>query len=224
MADLFHLTLVSRNNKTGPIPVSTSSADLCPVSCPFKGQGCYGESGPLALHWREVTAGRRGASWPDFLAQIAALPAGTFWRHNQAGDIQDPNTVAGRTALKQLVNANRGRRGFTFSHHPLTRAVVEAFKAATAQGFTVNASTETIDAADTAVSRGLRAAVVVPSTDTRRIWLSPNGNRVVTCPAQIHEGVTCSTCGLCQWRPASVIVAFRAHSTNRRRIDAWLPT
>lgn len=229
MTPLFHLSRVSGNSKTGPIPVSTSPASTCPASCPFlrgNGGGCYGDGGPLALHWAEVSAGRRGVPWPDFLAQIAALPAGTFWRHNQAGDLPDPTTVAGRTALKQLVNANRGRRGFTFSHHPLTRAVAEAFKAATAQGFTVNASTETIDAADAAVSHGLRAVTVVPSTDRRRIWRSPDGHHVVTCPAQAlpDRGITCQTCRLCHARPQRVIVAFRAHGTGARRVDAWLST
>jgi hypothetical protein len=161
--------------------------------------------------------------WLDFLRLIRSLPHRQLWRHNQAGDLQDPSTIAGRTALKQLVTANRGRSGFTFSHHRLTRAVVEAFKAATAQGFTVNASTETIEAADAAVSRGLRAVVVVPSTDTRRFWKSPDGNRVVTCPAQIHDDMTCHRCQLCHARPQEVIVAFRAHGASRRRVDAWLP-
>jgi hypothetical protein len=162
-------------------------------------------------------------AWPDFLRLIQSLPYRQLWRHNQAGDLQDPSTIAGRTALKQLTTANRGKRGFTFSHHLLTRRVIEAFKAATAQGFTINASTETIEAADSAVFNGLRAVVVVPSTDERRIWRSPAGHRVVTCPAQIHDGMTCQRCQLCHARPQEVIVAFRAHGTGRRRVDAWLP-
>ena len=220
----FHLSLASRNHKAGPIPVSTSPVDLCPSSCPFRdGGGCYATTGPLAIHWAAVNDGHRGVSWPDFLRLIRHLPHRQLWRHNQAGDMQDPSTIAGRTALKQLTIANRGKQGFTFTHHRLTRAVIEAFKAATAQGFTVNTSTETIEAADAAVSRGLRAVVVVPSTDTRRFWRSPDGNRVVTCPAQIHEGMTCQRCQLCHARPQEVIVAFRAHGPLRRRVDAWLP-
>lgn len=223
MAPLFHLSRVSGNSKTGPIPVSTSPRSTCPPGCPFLGQGCYGDGGPIAIHWAEVSAGRRGVPWPDFLRLIRSLPAGQLWRMNQAGDLQDPDTVAGRAALRQLVTANRGRRGFTFSHHPLTRLVVRAFRDATARGFTVNASTETVAAADAAVAAGLFAVTVVPSTDQRRFWFSPAGNRVVTCPAQLHAGVTCSTCQICHDRPASVIVAFRAHGASRRRVDAWLP-
>lgn len=218
----YHLTPRSSNAKTGPIPVSTSSRKLCPSSCPFAANGCYAASGPLALHWREVTEGRRGMPWPEFLQAIRDLPAGQLWRANQAGDIADPATTAGRRALKELTAANQGRRGFTYTHHPLTPSAIAALKGSTAQGFTVNASTETIGAADRAVAYGLRAVTVVPSTDTRRFWRSPDGNPVVACPAQVHEGLTCERCQLCAKRPQEVIVAFRAHGTSRKKVDAVL--
>lgn len=220
----FHLTARSGNSKTGPIPVSTSPADLCPQSCPFRdGGGCYASTGRLSLNWQAVTAGHRGAPWSEFLAQIAALPAGTLWRHNQAGDIQDPTTISGRTMLRNLVTANRGKKGFTFTHHrPRTAAAIQALKGATADGFTVNVSTESIADADRMVAHGLRAITVVPSTDDRRMWRSPDGHPVVTCPAQVRNDVTCDRCRLCQGRPQEVIIAFRAHGSGARRVDARL--
>ena len=217
---LYHLTTVSANTKTGLIPVSTSSADLCPTTCPFRAGGCYAASGPLALHWREVTANRRGDTFTVFLDKLRSLAPGTLFRHNQAGDIKDPKTAAGRRDLTALVDAVRHLKGFTYTHHRLTPLARTAIKAATANGFTVNVSTETIDAADAAVSHGLRAVTVVPSTDTRRVWLSPDGNHVLTCPAQVHDGMTCQTCRLCHARPQTVIIAFRAHGSSRRRVDS----
>jgi hypothetical protein len=218
----FNLTVRSGNAKTGPIPVSTSSRATCPDSCPFKRNGCYGDGGPLAIHWQAVTDGERGNPWEEFLAAVAALPAGQIWRHNQAGDLWKPGTLTGRTALFQLVEANRGKRGYTYSHHKRTAATVEAFKAATANGFTVNASCETVAAADHAISQGLRAVFVVPSTETRTAWDTPDGNRAVLCPAQRIEGLTCERCGLCQSRPQNVAVAFKAHGSGRKRIEAVL--
>ena len=41
-----HLTLKSANAKTGPIPVSVTSDDSCPKSCPFNDGACYAKSGP----------------------------------------------------------------------------------------------------------------------------------------------------------------------------------
>ena len=69
----FHLTLKSSNVKTGPIPVSTSSAATCPPTCPFNnGEGCYAGSGPLALHWKKVTEKTRGDQFAEFLNKIEA--------------------------------------------------------------------------------------------------------------------------------------------------------
>jgi hypothetical protein len=218
----FHLTPRSANAKTGPIPVSTSSRATCWDGCPFLKNGCYADAGPLALHWDAVTRGDRGTPWSDFLAAVAALPAGQIWRHNQAGDLYRPGTVTGRKALAQLVEANRGRRGFTYSHHKRTPATVQAFKAATANGFTVNASCETVAGADAAIANGLRAVFVVPSAETRTAWDTPGGNRAVLCPAQRRDGVTCATCQLCQSRPSNVAIAFQAHGTGRRRIESVL--
>lgn len=213
----FHLTARSANAKTGPIPVSTSSAETCPQgdTCPFKGNGCYAETGPLALHWRAVTEGRRGMPWADFLAAIRALPVGQLWRHNQAGDLWKPGTAMGRAALSQLVEANRGRRGFTYSHHKRTPATVQAFRAATAHGFTVNASCHSESEADAAIADGLRAVFVVPASDTRTQWDTAGGNRAVVCPAQRFDQMTCSRCQLCAARPQHVAIVFRAHGTGR---------
>lgn len=222
----FHLTPRSANAKTGPIPVSTSSRATCWQGCPFYGNGCYGDAGPLAIHWAAVTRGDRGMPWRDFLRAVSELPVGQLWRHNQAGDLFKPGTIAGRAALAALVAANRGRKGYTYSHHRRTPAVIAAFKAATANGFTVNASCQTEREADAAMANGLRAVFVVPSTDTRHQWQTAGGNRAVLCPAQRSgprfAGMTCDRCRLCQSRPSNVAIVFRAHGTGRGRVDAVL--
>lgn len=215
----FHLTPVSANAKTGAIPVSTSSAATCAVSCPFRGNGCYAESGPLAIHWRAVSDGVRGASWRQFLAAIAALPVRQLWRHNQAGDLVNPATATGRRMLAQLTEANRGRRGYTYTHHKRTPAAIAALKSATAQGFTVNASCHNEREADAAIAHGLRAVFVVPASEPRRFWSTAGGNRAVVCPAQYRAGITCASCGLCQARPEHIAIAFLAHGTSWRAAE-----
>ena len=83
-----HLTLKSRNEKTGPMPLSTTTAMKCPVASPYNsGGGCYASGGPLAIHWRKVTEGLAGMPWKAFTAAIAQLPLGILWRHNEAGDL-----------------------------------------------------------------------------------------------------------------------------------------
>ena len=112
----YHLVRVSRNRKTGPIPVTTTSANSCPPNCSFKSNGCYAESGPLAIHWGAVSRRRRGSSFDELLREIATLRRHALWRHNQAGDLtpKAPGVIDARL-LTRLAMANRGRRGFTLS-------------------------------------------------------------------------------------------------------------
>ncbi len=83
------------------------------------GGGCYAKSGPLALHWSKVSDGSRGTDWRTFCESIASLPEGQLWRHNQAGDLPGMNLEIDRIMLADLVDANKGRNGFTYTHKPV---------------------------------------------------------------------------------------------------------
>ena len=58
------LSFPSRNAKTGPIAVSSTSRRTCPSSCPLAGdQGCYAEAGfHTRLHWDRLSPGATGFS------------------------------------------------------------------------------------------------------------------------------------------------------------------
>ena len=70
-------------------------------------------------HWDAVTNGQRGDSWEVFLAQVRKLAKSELWRHNQAGDLAGEGDSIDLNALNELVLANRGRRGFTYTHKPM---------------------------------------------------------------------------------------------------------
>jgi len=219
----FHLSLVSSNQKTGKIPVSSSQRSTCSPTCPFlKDGGCYGENYPLKFHWDKLDSGDRGVPMAEFFRLIAALPPTQFWRHNVVGDLVATGGRLSRRFLRGLIAANRGRRGYTYTHHRLALGEnLALIRQANRQGFTVNVSTETEAAADRAVAAGLPAVVAVPSTETRTAWDTPAGHRVIVCPAQ-REGSTvdCATCQLCYQRPAGLIVAFLAHGTSKAKANA----
>lgn len=218
----FHLSRISTNSKTGPIPVSSSPRATCFPTCPFLGQGCYGENYPLKFHWDKVSEGTRGVTAAEFFRLIAALPPAQLWRHNQVGDLPATAGRISRRFLRGLIGANRGKRGYTYSHHDLALGEnLALIRQANRQGLTVNVSTETESAADRAVAAGLPAVVAVPSTETRTAWDTPAGNRVVVCPAQ-RDGSTvdCATCQLCYQRPAGLIVAFLTHGTSKAKANA----
>ena len=214
-----HLTLSSGNAKTGPIPVSTSSADTCPPSCPFRSQGCYAKSGPLALHWLKITAGNRGLDWDDFCSAIGALPRGSLWRHNQAGDLPGFGEEIDASALGKLTRSNTGRKGFTYTHKHSTETNREAIRSANANGFTINLSANNLQHADELADTNCGPVVVVLPSDQTTNTATPAGRKVVICPAVIRDGITCASCGLCQ-RQRSAIVGFPAHGTSKRKASA----
>ncbi len=216
-----HLTLKSGNVKTGPIPVSTTTADTCPAACPFNNKGgCYAAGGPLAIHWRKVTENKAGKAYADFLRDVAALPDGQLWRHNQAGDLAGQGDTLDTVALGQLVTANRGKRGFTYTHKPIAAGSHEAaaIARANASGFTVNLSGNDLAHADRLADLAIGPVVVVLPADATENTVTPQGRKVVICPATQRDDVSCATCGLCALQRLA-IVGFPAHGASKRKAE-----
>ena len=230
------LTRISHNVKTGPIPVSTSSKSTCPDACPFKAGGCYAKGGPLNIHWEKVSSGERGFSFDDFCGAIAKLPKFQLWRHLQAGDLDGENNFINPDSLKKLVKANKGRKGFCYTHKPVLSesvtgdlteeqkdALVEsnrdAIKHANENGFTVNLSGNNFEHADKLKALGIGPVVVVMPSDNTANTVTPDGNKVVICPATYRDEVTCASCGLCQKGNRSVIVGFPAHGNAKKKVS-----
>lgn len=215
-----HLTLRSRNEKTGPIPVSTTSNDTCPDACPLKGHGCYAEDGfHLKQHWNKVSNGSRGVSWPVFCQAIRNLPDEQLWRHNQAGDLPGDNNDIDAAAMEQLIAANMGKRGFTFTHKPMTssknRNIVAA---ANLMGFTINLSANNIAQADALLALKIAPVVVILQQDAPHKQTTPAGNTIIVCPAQTHDNVTCTTCQLCSRATRPTIIGFLAHGNGAKKV------
>lgn len=216
-----HLTKVSGNIKTGPIPVSITSRDTCPPTCPFQGAGCYAESGPLSIHWRKVDARERGLSWEDFCSDIQNLEPMQLWRHNQAGDLPGDGVTIDSEALDLLLGANFGKRGFTYTHYPAKGVNLNTLAMANLCGFTVNLSADSIHEVDELADLGVGPVVcVLDSTQTANLK-TPAGRTVVICPATQRDDVTCATCALC-YRQRDTVVGFPAHGSSRRKIDIRL--
>lgn len=217
---LFHLTLSSSNSKVGPIPVSTSPRATCPDSCPLKSAGCYAD-GTLRWHWDAVSAGKRGLPWSDFLRQIKALPQGQLWRMNQAGDLPGEGDTLDQDALAELVWANAGRRGFTYTHKPLSRSTEQAVvKLANYLGFTINLSANNPAHADERADLACGPVVTIVPTGTPQTSYTPAGRKIIICPAQNRDGITCASCQLCARATRSVIIGFLPHGNGARKVNA----
>lgn len=208
----------SKNAKVGPIPVTTSPRRTCPDACPLKAQGCYAEAGFYTrLHWNRVDAGKAGIAWAAFLDKVSALPAGQLWRHNVAGDLPGEGDAIDTRALADLAAANEGKRGFTYTHKPMTAQNLGAVAAANLHGFTVNLSADTLAEADELARLMLPVVVVLDASEgIRHDLTTPEGRKVATCPATYRDDVTCASCGLCQRQDRKVIVGFPAHGNAKK--------
>lgn len=215
-----HLTQVSSNTKTGPIPVSTTERRSCPPRCPHMDAGCYADGGPLRIHWDKVP--ERGTAWEEFCGRIAQLPAGTLWRHNQAGDLPGDGTRIDGPALMRLVEANLGRRGFTYTHYDPTKGDNAYWiAAANAMGFTINLSADTLEQADAYAELGIGPVVTVLHSTAGRHGATPEGRTVAVCPAVQTEGVSCATCQVCA-KQRQAIIGFPAHGMRKKVINLRL--
>lgn len=234
MSNQFYvLKAVSGNRKTGPIPVSTSNSATCPDACPIKLKGCYAKYGPTGLAWRNVDSGKaKGAvEWPQFIRQVRALSNGSLWRHNQAGDLNGSGGMIDTVKLGELVKANKGKRGFTYTHYDtlkvagtfddnfnahINRCAVEY---ANSNGFTVNLSGNDVNHADQLKALNIAPVVALMPRDAEKVSYTPAGNKVVICPAENTDKVNCMSCGLCQVVDRDYIIGFRAHGTAAKTVE-----
>lgn len=226
MAYQIAFTRISRNEKTGPIPVTTTSEETCAASCPLKANGCFADHGPLTLFWRKVTERKAGLAWADAMAEIRKLPKGTLWRHNQAGDLAGVGDAIDIAAMRQLIAANRGKRGFTYTHKPVIGDSVDAIAnallvaEANENGFTINLSANDLRHADQLADTRLGPVAVVLPADQVTATQTPAGRKVAICPAAISDKVTCATCGLCALVDRKAIIGFPAHGSAKRKASA----
>ena len=227
MGHVYSLTSVSKNKKTGPIPVTTTSADSCPDNCPLKGAGCYGNYGPLYLHWKKVTEGVRGVALDAFVQALKRLPFGSLIRHNQVGDLPGEDDILNEDECLTLTKALTSHRKvpFTYTHYPRTKENLSVWKRMLSMGFAVNASNETLDEADESFSQGLPTTVILPSDFTAKKTMTPKGVPVYACPAQLSDRLQCANCGgsqgpLCTRINRDFIVGFYVHGTQKKAANA----
>lgn len=211
----YSFTYASENRKTGPIPTTNTERASCPPSCPHYRMDCYAEDFFTRLHWNKLD--QRGLSLDQLTRAINTLPKGQLWRHNVAGDLPGEGETIDAAALGEIVRANRGRRGFTYTHKKSPEAI-RWVRAANQWGFTVNLSADDAGEADQLAAHGLPVVCIVPM-DTPKRSTTPEGREILVCPAQTVEHMTCALCGLCQRTDRRQIIGFRAHGTRARVTD-----
>jgi hypothetical protein len=129
-------------------------------------------------------------------------------------------------ALRQLVEANRGKRGFTYTHYPLIPHNVQLIREANENGFTINVSANSPRHADMVAKHGLPTVTVLPADvdgAVTPVVYTPGGLTISVCPATYRDDISCgggngkSACELCQRHKRKSIVGFPAHGSGARK-------
>jgi hypothetical protein len=156
---------------------------------------------------------------------------------NQAGDLAHNHQNIDGLSLDKLVKANRGKRGFTYTHHDMGRpANRDLMRFANQEGFTINLSGNNPAHADKLADLDIAPVVTMVAADyerqnAKKEWTetlpefrariaklpplaTPKGRKVSLCPATYLD-TNCKDCGICQ-KQRKAIIAFPAHGFRKR--------
>lgn len=157
------------------------------------------------------------------MKEVRQINPGALWRHNVAGDLPGRNNKIDKNKLYSLVDANKGKRGFTYTHKPVWKHFeaknnLQAITYANRKGFTVNLSANTIEEAIFYKSKwNLPVTSLVEEDYSQKTKVLEDGLKLIVCPAVTHDNVTCKSCGLCQKRNRDSIILFPAHGKQKRQ-------
>lgn len=218
----YNITEVSGNQKTGPIITTRHPQASCPVTCPFLGNGCYAENFPLSKHWRDDLT--RGMTFETYIERLHRLidyrnrtGQSSMVRLVEAGDIGNgvelsPQAVHLAEAVKQASTV------IWYSHYHPTPANLPVYRSILDR-VCINVSADSPAMADAYVSLGLPTVVVMP-IGTPNVSYTPEGRKIVACPAEKASGrVTCQTCRLCGIKDRDYIIGFRAHGGRKKLVN-----
>jgi hypothetical protein len=223
----------SGNEKTGPIATTAVGTCRSCVDCSHKGTGsCYFESGfrTRALNERLNAAVVKQKASIERIATAEARAidglltgkkrdgsnrvTGRPLRIHVGGDAPTPEAarIIAAAARRFTERVNAPSYGYT---HAWRRVPRSAWK-----GVSILASVETLADARKALRRGYAPAIIVARFEGSKAS-EFEGIRLIPCPAQTRDDVTCNDCRLCMDADKLVklnaAIAFEAHGTGAKR-------
>lgn len=201
-----HLVTKSSNAKIGPIATSYRPQTTCPSECRFlpdNDGGCYATG-------RINGMAKKFAKTYTIDEAVAKLRGAKLFRDRVVGDVVSNGEIDYDYIENISIACSRaGVPAFSYTHawESMNRNRIP-------DNYVMNASTESVSDATRAISLGF--PTVITNDDVREGEMI-SGKRVVTCPAQTRDNVTCATCKLCSKPERKALVRFLVHGIARNK-------
>lgn len=219
------LVLQSKNVKIGEVSATYASIDgSCPTDCMHRGAGCYAQAGNVGIHVNRLNLVNNERSRQDAregareeARQIkGAIAEGNDTRPlriHVSGDCRTPS------AAREISKAAEGWKAPVWSY-------THAWKTVARENWgkvSVLASVDKAEDLSLAFERGYAPAIVVDKhPENGKAYLREDGVKVIPCPAQTREDVTCVKCGLCmnanKLHGMKAAISFAAHGVSKRKL------
>jgi hypothetical protein len=208
---------VTQNSKLGAVSCTSASQASCWQGCAFLNKGCYAEHGFQAFTTKRLNAAAAGpvevakqeAAAIDQLSGLRPL------RLHVVGDCATPTAAKLVSTAAARHQAKAGQPVWTYTH---TWRQVDR---SAWRGVSVLASCERLEELEQAQARGYAQALVVKQSWGKQA-LQAGPFKLIPCPAQTHEGVTCSSCKLCfrdqDLRDRRAVIVFSAHGSGAKQV------
>lgn len=203
----------------------------CPKTCPFKGEGCYAQTGFVAITTHRLDKQVDGLT-AFKVAQAEAneidnsygggrVPTGRDLRIHVSGDARSPGAAKVLAKAIDRWKARGGGKVWSYTHS--WRLVP---RKAWGQ-VSILASVESVKDARTARAQGYAAAIVVPEHPSdKAFYLEGSKTKWIPCPAQTR-GVGCTDCRLCfdadGLYERNAGIAFAVHGAGAAKAKRQLP-
>jgi hypothetical protein len=220
------LVLQSKNIKTGLVSATYASIDAtCPKSCPFMGEGCYAQIGMVGIHTVRFNRKYNRARNPITPETVAREEAGLIKKATEEGKNLLPLRLHVAGDLRTNKAAQLIRTAVKNWNNPVwsyTHAWRNVDRKSWGDTISVLASCETQEQAELAMKRGYAVAMVTGPHLSPKAYTAPNGIKIIPCPAQTHDNVTCVSCKLC-WNDKKLldqraVIGFEVHGVMKRRM------
>lgn len=189
----------------------------CPVRCPWKGHGCYGESGHCDIHFRNVAQRITGTPISLLPSQVFSVGCGQVVRINVTGDMAIPGTSdISHEFVETVISAyprNFVKELYTYTHCELNPHNLKIMRDAITRGFVINASCERHEQVKKAIQNGVPAVLVVKYMTENVI--EKEGIKYVKCPNQISQKNKCLHCKKCMQGTRREVIVFEYHGQGK---------